>query len=64
MVEGPPCTAGDVAPTPGQRNKTPHAAEQLGWCALTTEHVRCGAHVPQESLCATAKGSHMMQRRF
>lgn len=45
-----------------RENKIPHAAEQLGWCATTTEPMCCGAHVPQqERLCATMKRSRMMQ---
>ena len=37
VVGNPPANAGDVGLIPGPGTKIPHAAEQLGPCATTTE---------------------------
>ena len=52
VVKNLPSSAGDASLIPGQGTKIPHAVGQLSPCAITTEPVCSGVHMPQlEPMC-------------
>ena len=60
MVKNPPSNAGDTGSIPGQRDKIPHATEQLSLHTVPTEPKHSRARLTQlEGPSATTTEAHV-----